>query len=137
MTELISLAIIKLFQAFPQSTINYNCEFIADIQANEWFRLEDCHNELDIKCKVLEWLSRGACKTRHYDSEWKTAQKQKEMRDKINKYLGTSFTADEMMDIYTYLGNCCHHDRTIQFIKSGYDMKVLNEEKYETIETRE
>ncbi len=36
------------------------------------------------------------------------------------------FTEDEMMEIYTYLGNACHHQRTIEFIKSGYDMMVLN-----------
>ncbi len=48
------------------------------------------------------------------------------MLDGINDYMDIHFTEDEMMEIYTYLGNACHHQRTIEFIKSGYDMMVLN-----------
>lgn len=33
--------------------------------------LVDCETELDVKCKVLEWFSRGAYKTEpfHFDAE--------------------------------------------------------------------
>ena len=44
----------KLAAAFPKSFINSALEFIAHKEANEWFRLEDCENEFDVKCKVLE-----------------------------------------------------------------------------------
>ena len=43
------------------------------------------------------------------------------------KCVHSEFTEDEMMEIYTYLGNACHHQKTIAFVKSGYDMKVLKE----------
>lgn len=38
-----------------------------------------------------------------------------------------NFTEDEMMEIYTYIGNACNHQRTIKFVESGYDLKVLKE----------
>ena len=34
---------------------------------------------------------------------------------------------DDMEIIYTYLGNRCNHERTVKFIKSGYDMSVIKE----------
>lgn len=50
------------------------------------------------------------------------------MRNGINSFLDTDFSEDEMMEIYTYLGNACNHRKTIKFIKSGYDFKVLKGE---------
>ncbi len=128
MKELINPIVITLMKAFPQSFINYNCEFITGIGENQYFRLNDCYTELDIACKVLEWLSRAACKTQLSHSERKNRVLQKEMRDCINKYLGTSFTADEMRTIYNKLGNACDHRKTIAFILCGYDMSILEEE---------
>ncbi len=125
MTELVSPIVIKLMKAFPQSVINYNCEFIADLKTNQYFILNNCHSELDIKCKVLEWLSRAACKTQLSHSERKNRELQSEMRKHINEYLGTSFTAEDMRTIYTWLGNACNHEKTIAFINSGYDMRIL------------
>ena len=118
---------IKLELAFPNSFINYNGEFIAHKMANEYFRLEDCENELDVKCKVLEWFSRGAYKTEpfHFDAE--NRRYHEFMRKGINKFLGTKFTEDDMELIYTYLGNRCNHEKTIRFVESGYDMNILFE----------
>lgn len=48
----------------------------------------------------------------------------------INTFLGTSFTQEQMEDIYTYLGNRCNHQKTLRFIDSGYDMAVLTEEAH-------
>ena len=44
---------LKLTHSFPQSFINSGLEFIAHKEANEYFRLEDCENDFDVKCKVL------------------------------------------------------------------------------------
>lgn len=43
----------------------------------------------------------------------------------VNDYLGTAFTQDDMDKIYGRLRNAIHHDLTIKFIESGYDMEVL------------
>ena len=116
---------LKLVHSFSQSFINGGLEFIAHKKANEYFRLEDCKCEFDVKCKVLEWLSRGAYKTEPFDSESKNEEFHEFMLNGINKYLGTKFSYDDMEIIYTYLGNRCNHERTVAFINSGYDMAVL------------
>ena len=28
-------------------------------------------------------------------------------------------------NIYTYLGNACNHQRTLEFVRSGYNMELL------------
>lgn len=116
---------LKLVHSFPKSFINGGLEFIAHKKANEFFRLEDCECELDVKCKVLEWFSRGAYKTiRFY--RWKENEAYHEfMLNGINQYLGTNFSHKDMEIIYTYLGNRCNHQKTIEFIESGYDMSIL------------
>ena len=117
--------IIKLLRAFPHSFVNPRGEFIAHARSNSYFILEGCESDLDIKCKVLEWLSRAAYKAQPY----KTAASNKKfnyfMRDCINKFLGTDFSHADMSAIYQQLGNCVRHDLTMRFVESGYDMTVL------------
>lgn len=115
----------KLMNSFPKSIINQNGEFIAHIKANEYFILRDCETELDVKCKVLEWLSRGAYKTQPYVRNDKNTEFHRFMRGGINEFLGVHFSEDDIETIYTYLGNACNHKRTIDFIESGYDMKFF------------
>ena len=115
----------RLMWCFPRSFVNASNEFIAHRRANEYFRLEDCKDELDIKCKVLEWFSRGAYKTEPYRTNYKNEEFHEFMLSGINEFLDTDFTEKDMEVIYTYLGNACNHKRTIRFIESGYDMDVL------------
>ena len=117
----------KLAKAFPKSFINSALEFIAHREANEWFRLEDCECEFDVKCKVLEWFSRGAYKTEPFYDYDKNEEFHNFMLNGINVFLGTDFTEEDMEIIYTYLGNRCNHEKTEKFIESGYDMEVLKE----------
>ena len=120
-----SLITRKLARAFPNSFINTALEFIAHKEANEYFRLEDCENEFDVKCKVLEWLSRGAYKTCPFNSNIKNKKFHNFMLNGVNDFLGTDFTKDDMEIIYTYLGNRYNHERTVEFINSGYDMSIF------------
>lgn len=120
-----SLVTKKLARAFHGSFINTALEFIAHKEANEYFRLEDCENEFDVKCKVLEWLSRGAYKTCPFNSNIKNERFHNFMLNGINDFLGTDFTEDDMKIIYTYLGNRCNHERTVKFVNSGYDMSIF------------
>ena len=120
-----SLVTKRLARAFPNSFINTALEFIAHKEANEYFRLEDCENEFDVKCKVLEWLSRGAYKTCPFNSNIKNERFHNFMLNGINDFLGTDFTEDDMEIIYTYLGNRCNHERTVKFVNSGYDMSIF------------
>ena len=74
---------------------------------------------------ALEWLSREAFKSQHFDSESRNKQVHRYHRMGINRFCGTDFTEMDMRLIYTYLGNRCNHEKTLRFIRSGYDMEVL------------
>lgn len=118
---------IKLLRSFSQSFISYNLEFVAHREANEYFMLHDCENELDVKCKVLEWFSRGAHKTQPF-GERKTKEFHKFMLDGINNFFETKFDYNDMDLIYTRLGNACNHQKTIDFVNSGYDISILEKD---------
>lgn len=102
----------------PKCFINSHFELIIEPNNNIYFRLEDIETELELKCKVLAWLSRPSCKG--VSNYW-----QKRIRAMVNEYLQTDFTFEEMQEIYTYLGNDCNRPKTIRFIESGYDLNVL------------
>lgn len=116
---------LRLAKCFPRSFVNGIGEFIAHERANQYFILATCETELDVKCKVLEWFSRGAFKSEPFDSDLQNQKLHEFMLSGINKFLGTQFTEADMEIIYTYLGNCCHHSLTVEFINSGYDMAVI------------
>lgn len=110
----------RFVRAFPLFYINHNLEAIIHPRRNSYFRLEDVKTEMDLKAKILEWLSREACKGG-------TKKTQAYHLDGINAFLGTTFSQEDMMEIYTYLGNRVNHAKTLRFIESGYDMSVLKE----------
>lgn len=119
----------RLGAAFPDSIINTNLEFIADPhrRVNSYFILANCETEEDVIAKLLEWLSREAYKSQHFDSESRNKQVHRYHRMGINRFCGTDFTEMDMRLIYTYLGNRCNHEKTLRFIRSGYDMLLLQE----------
>lgn len=103
-----------LVDSFPGSFINNSYEFIL---GSIGFSLRDCRYPEDVECKVLEWLSGVASEDLY-------------ILQGINKYLCfTDFSKDEMREIYSHLGNACNHQKTLEFIKSNYDMNVLKAEK--------
>lgn len=102
----------------PKCFINVNYELIIEPKNNIYFRLDDIKTELELKCKIFAWLSRPSCKG--VSKYW-----QKRIRTIVNEFLNTNFTFDEMI-IYTYLGNDCNREKSINFIESNYDLNVLN-----------
>lgn len=120
--------VVKLGKAFPGGFLNGHGEFIVHKKANEYFKLVDCETELDVKCKVLEWLSRGAYKAIPFHRSLDNIDLHTFMLNGINDFLGTRFSAEDIEQIYTYLGNRVNHQKTIRFVQSGYDMTVFEEE---------
>lgn len=114
-----------LLELFPNSFINEEQEFIAEPRTNLYFLLSNCNSLLDIKCKILEWFSRDACKTQPFRSRTENEEYQDNIRGKINEFLGTDFTREEMTDIYSKLGNNTNRQLCIEFIESDYSMKLL------------
>jgi len=109
---------LRLSGAFPKAFVNMHNEFIVYPPRNIYFRLDGVASELELKCKVLEWCSREAHKSISRPSK-------KYHFEGINKFLGTSFSHEDMAIIYTYLGNNVNRSLAIKFIESGYDVSVL------------
>ena len=118
----------RLMQAFPDSFLNANLEFIAYEKTNLYFILHNCETELDVKCKVLEWFSRDACKTQVYRKSKNNDIYHKYIRNCINDYLKTNYTEEQMSLIYTKLGNAVNHNLTREFVCSDYDFKLLEKQ---------
>ena len=116
---------IKLMRCFPHSFINGRGEFIAHQKSNTYLIFNTCETLEDVQCKVIEWLSRAAYKTEPYRSKQSNSDFHSFMLTGINQFLGTKFKNEDMEIIYTYLGNACNHDLTVQFVKSGFDMEVI------------
>ena len=119
--------VIDLLKSFPGSFLNQYGEFIAHSEASEYFQLSKCKDDLEIKCKVLEWLSRAACETEPYKNKKKNEEFNDFMLTGINKFLNTNFDKCSMRTIYQELGNQVNRELTIKFINSNYDMAVLQE----------
>lgn len=125
---MISETALKLMKCFPRSLIICSGEFIAHKEANEYFNLSKCADELEVKCKVLEWLSRAAYKGQPFRSAKKNNELNKFMLKGINEFLDTNFGETEIGTIYRELGNQVNRELTIKFIESNYDMEVLKSE---------
>lgn len=119
----------KLFRAFPNAIINRSLEFVADYspRINSYFDLKDIKSELQVQCKVLEWLSRDGCCSLHYSRSCKNKEVYEYHRDGINDFLGTNFSHEDIELIYRKLGNEINRRLTIQFVESGFDLEVLKD----------
>ena len=125
----------RLMSCFGRSFINDAGEFIClwdykDECVNSYFRLDNVSNELELKCKVLEYLSRPAFKGFTFAGQnWKERQIGEEIYEYhlngINDFLETNFSTEDIEIIYAELGNGCNRKLCIEFIENGYDMKLL------------
>ena len=125
----------KLKKSFPKSFINSSNEFIGllkhrTVQVNSWFRLENVENDLELKCKVLEYFSRPSFKgftfaNQHYKQRQIGEEIYKYHLDGINDFLDTDFCVDDIEWIYTKLGCGINRKLCIHFIESNYDLSIL------------
>ena len=126
----VMVAAMKLQSCFRGSTFLIDrdpIEFLADEKSNTYFILGNCETKEDVDCKVLEWLSGAAYKTEPYYSDASNRKFHAKMLDGINKYLGTNFTKEDI----EIIGNACNHKKTLEFVKSGFDMDIFLEKPEE------
>ncbi len=131
----------KLKECFPCCFINRNNEFIGLFEykkhiVNSYFRLDNVANDLELKCKVLEYFSRPAFKgftfaDQHYKERQIGEEVYKYHLDGINAFLGTNFDTEDIEEIYCRLGNGINRKLCIKFIESKYDFRVLKEQQNE------
>lgn len=120
--------VFEVMKQFPGSFINYNNELILIPKTNLYVGLYNVNTPTDLKFKLLEWCSRDCTYALRYSQEWRNRRYQDDVLSRINKCLGTNFTREEMELIYERLGNSCNHELAMNFVSSGYDMKLLEEE---------
>lgn len=136
----------KLIEAFGGGFLNTELEFVIchpvnpvsvaekgeyeghgkgrDIYSDRWFRTEDCKTKQDVQRKVLAWFSNGACDG-CFGSEKVSAVIQNYIRRSINRYLGTSFSREDMELIYCKIGRGINEPLARRFIESNFDLEVL------------
>lgn len=118
--------ILKLMKCFPGSSINSDGYLLLNKQRSG-FSVADIESEEDLKCKLLESVSRDACKTMVYQQHIRNVRFWNRTRKSINQYLQTNFSDDDMLDIYQHLGNGIRHKLTKEFVQSKYDLKLIKE----------
>lgn len=125
---MINNELLKLMKCFPRSFLNHNGEFIAHGEANEYFIIIDITDDIEMKYKTLEWLSRAAHKGQPFRSEKKNKEFRKSMLTGINKFLDTDFDEYQIGIVYQELGNQVNRPLTIKFVESNYDFELLEGE---------
>lgn len=98
-----------------------------NVYCNVYFNIGACKNKLEVQRNVLEYWSREASKAMFAGKEVNEVIHEY-IRNGINEYLKTNFTAKDMELIYEYLGNGINHSLCEKFIESKYDMKLLGKE---------
>lgn len=110
----------KIQRAFPKAYVTMNFELILVPRTNTYINLNHCSTPDEFKAEVIEGVSRFAFKGF-------TKPLCREHLDGINKLLDTHFTPEEIEYIYTNLGNGINHELCMKFVKSEYDLKVIEE----------
>lgn len=117
--------VFEMMNVFTGSFINCNKELILIPETNLYICLEDVHTIHYLKCELLEWCSRSCVEAMPYRNDNHNRKYQDDTLNKINKCLNTHFTREQMLLIYTKLGNGINTNLTDEFVRSGYDMNKL------------
>lgn len=126
---LIDKVIFELMGCFPGSFINYVGEFVAVNDhhvADAWFLLKNCETEEDVKYKVVSRLCRPAYKSEPWGTRKKNEEFHQRIRDGMNMFLNTNFDEDDCCRIYTKFGNGINEELCRKFVRSGYDMSIID-----------
>lgn len=112
----------ELLSCFPmfQCYINKHRECIIEPKHNIYLSLVGVHCRNDLDNKVISWLSRPSYK----DIPKKISE---HCLSGVNKFLGTSFSKDDIMKVYTAFGNDANSFYRRKFVNHRFDMKVIDE----------
>jgi hypothetical protein len=108
------------------SFINHNNEIILIPKFNVYTLLDDVETDDDFKVKLCEWFSRDCCCALRYSQNKRLKRYYQENTEAFNFICETNFTVEQMNYIYTYLGNGIRHTVAEMFVKSGFDLSVLD-----------
>lgn len=114
-----------IMKYFKNSYINSYLEVILLPKTNGYFAIKNCRNEVDIKCEIIENISRDCFKTQHYSRLKDNKKMWQENLIALNNTLKTDFSQQDIELIYNKLGNGINHKLTKKFVESDFNMEVL------------
>lgn len=117
----------KALKHLHGSFINHKNEIILIPKFNVYTVLDDVETDADFYVKLCEWFSRDCCCVLRYSQNKRLYRYYRENTDAFNFICGTNFTVEQMEYIYTYLGNGIKHELAQQFVKSGFDLTVIEQ----------
>lgn len=115
----------KALKVLHGSFINHNNEIILIPRSNVYTLLDDVETDDDFKVKLVEWFSRDCCCALRYTQRKRLERYYQDNTDAFNYICGTNFTVEQMQYIYTYLGNGIRQKLAEEFVKSGFDLSVI------------
>ncbi len=116
----------KALKILKGSYINHNNEIILIPKFNVYTLLDDVETDEDFKVKLVEWFSRDCCCALRYSQRKRLEDYWQKNTDAFNLLCETNFTISDMYEIYTYLGNGIKHSLAQEFVKSGFDLSIIN-----------
>lgn len=105
---------------FDKSFINEDNELILVPKTNLYFSLKDVKTYQDLVYKIIAWCSRDMCKSEHYNSNSYNKKYRKDLREKINTFLGVDYTEKEWFNIYDKYGNGINEAECRNFIRENF-----------------
>ena len=121
----------KALKWLKGSFINHNNEIILIPKFNVYTLLDDVNTDDDFKVKLCEWFSRDCCCALRYSQKKRLDRYYQENTEAFNYICGTNFTVEQMEYIYTYLGNGIRHNVAEMFVKSGFDLSVIEKSTHQ------
>ena len=121
---------LKLLRSFPGSVVNSKGMFVPEPDDIAGFSLMEEWMGPEIKCRVLERLCWAAAFAMPYGDRQKDRELREFYRKGINTYLGTEFSRDDLKLVCKKLGNAIDHGLTLRFVMHGYDLTLLEENRW-------
>ena len=126
-SEEVRQSVAEFSELFPKSFINDCGELILVPKTNLYFKASNIGSIKELRCKIVEWCSRDACKSTPFYHTKRNKEYQEFVRDRINEFLGIDFSEGEWLLVYTYLGNNINRPLCEKFVESDYDLKIIQE----------
>lgn len=126
-SEEVRESVVEFSALFPKSFINDCGELILVPKTNLYFKVINIGSIKELRCKIVEWCSRDACKSTPFYHTKRNEEYQEFVRVRINEFLGIDFSKEDWLFVYTYLGNNINRSLCEKFVESDYDLKIIKE----------
>lgn len=122
-----------LGECFPGGYVNFDQEFVAHRRAGAVCDMKGCTSPLELRCRVIEQLVGHCCKTRPFKGAEANVSFRRFMMEGMGRFLGVKLVESEYELVYERLGNGIDRQLTVEWVRSGYDLRVLRQKASEKL----